>query len=169
MTSYKNLDNIIQKFQRAKALMWSSKQKLPKPPPLICKSERKKTESLAESKRALRAKRERGRADVSSERSVGRSSKQNLPKPPPLICKSERKQTESLAESKRALRAKRERGRADASSLGGARYLFLRSNFVRSFMTSPAIISPTTDGTNALEPGISRRTVHFLVSGGQTQ
>ena len=45
-------------------------------------------------------------------------------------------------------------------------YYFL----ARSFITSPATISPTTDGTNAVEPGISRRTVHFLaVPGGQMQ
>lgn len=42
--------------------------------------------------------------------------------------------------------------------------------FARSLITSPATISPTTDGTNAVEPGISRRTVHFLaVPGGQMQ
>jgi len=33
-------------------------------------------------------------------------------------------------------------------------------------MTSPAMIRPATEGTNAVEPGISRRTVHFLVPGG---
>lgn len=31
------------------------------------------------------------------------------------------------------------------------------------------MISPITDGTNAVDPGISRLTVHFLVSGGQMQ
>ena len=36
-------------------------------------------------------------------------------------------------------------------------------------MTSPAIIIPTTGGTNALLPGIWCLTVHFLVPGGQTQ
>ena len=37
-------------------------------------------------------------------------------------------------------------------------------------MTSPAMISPATDGTNALLPGISLRTVHVLsVPGGQIQ
>ena len=41
---------------------------------------------------------------------------------------------------------------------------------VRSFTTSPAMIRPTTDGTNAVEPGISLRSVHFLaVPGGQMQ
>ena len=50
------------------------------------------------------------------------------------------------------------------------RYRSPLSNLVRSFMTSPAIISPTTDGTKAVEPGISRRWVHFLaVPGGQMQ
>ena len=39
----------------------------------------------------------------------------------------------------------------------------------RSLITSPAIISPTTDGTKAVEPGISLRTVHFRVPGGQMQ
>ena len=43
-------------------------------------------------------------------------------------------------------------------------------NPVRSFMTSPAIISPTTDGTNAVEPGISLLSVHFRwAPGGQMQ
>ena len=42
--------------------------------------------------------------------------------------------------------------------------------FVRSLMTSPARISPATDGTNAILPGISRRSVHlWTVPGGQTQ
>ena len=36
-------------------------------------------------------------------------------------------------------------------------------------MTSPAMINPTTGGTNALLPGIWCLTVHFLVPGGQTQ
>ena len=36
-------------------------------------------------------------------------------------------------------------------------------------MTSPAIISPAAEGTNAVEPGISLRTVHFRVPGGQMQ
>lgn len=41
---------------------------------------------------------------------------------------------------------------------------------IKSFITSPAIISPTTGGTNALLPGICLLTVHFLfVSGGQMQ
>jgi hypothetical protein len=31
------------------------------------------------------------------------------------------------------------------------------------------MISPATEGTNAVEPGISLRTVHFRVSGGQMQ
>ena len=39
----------------------------------------------------------------------------------------------------------------------------------RSLTTSPAIISPTTEGTNAVEPGISLRTIHFRVPGGQMQ
>jgi len=39
----------------------------------------------------------------------------------------------------------------------------------RSLTTSPAIINPTTDGTNAVEPGISLRTIHFRVPGGQMQ
>ena len=39
----------------------------------------------------------------------------------------------------------------------------------RSLTTSPAIISPTTEGTKAVEPGISLRTVHFRVPGGQMQ
>lgn len=42
--------------------------------------------------------------------------------------------------------------------------------YIKSFITSPAIISPTTGGTNALLPGICLRTLHFLfVSGGQMQ
>ena len=49
-------------------------------------------------------------------------------------------------------------------------YRFPRSKCVRSLMTSPAMINPTTEGTNAVEPGISRRSVHFLaVPGGQMQ
>ena len=37
-------------------------------------------------------------------------------------------------------------------------------------MTSPAIMSPTTDGTNAVEPGISLLSVHFRwAPGGQMQ
>ena len=41
---------------------------------------------------------------------------------------------------------------------------------VRSFITSLAIISPTTDGTKALLPGTCLRCVHFLaVPGGQIQ
>ena len=39
----------------------------------------------------------------------------------------------------------------------------------KSLMTSPAMIRPATEGTNAVEPGISRRTVHFRVPGGQMQ
>ena len=40
----------------------------------------------------------------------------------------------------------------------------------RSFTTSPAIISPTTDGTNAVLPGMSRRSVHLCCApGGQIQ
>lgn len=40
----------------------------------------------------------------------------------------------------------------------------------RSFRTSPAMISPATDGTNALLPGTWLRTAHVLfVPGGQTQ
>ena len=39
----------------------------------------------------------------------------------------------------------------------------------KSFITSPAMIKPTTDGTNAVDPGISRRTVHLRVPGGQMQ
>ncbi len=43
-------------------------------------------------------------------------------------------------------------------------------HFTRSLMTSPAIISPTTEGTKAVEPGISLLSVHFLtVPGGHTQ
>ncbi len=39
-----------------------------------------------------------------------------------------------------------------------------------SFTTSPAMISPTTDGTNAVLPGISRRSVHLCCApGGQIQ
>ena len=39
-----------------------------------------------------------------------------------------------------------------------------------SFITSPAMISPTTDGTNAVLPGISRRSVHLCCApGGQIQ
>ena len=42
------------------------------------------------------------------------------------------------------------------------------SALVRSFTTSPAMISPTTDGTNALLPGIARRSVHLRTApGGQ--
>ena len=40
----------------------------------------------------------------------------------------------------------------------------------RSFTTSPAMISPTTDGTNATLPGMSRRSVHLCAApGGQMQ
>ena len=40
----------------------------------------------------------------------------------------------------------------------------------RSFTTSPAMISPATDGTNATLPGISRRSVHLCSApGGQIQ
>ena len=39
----------------------------------------------------------------------------------------------------------------------------------RSFTTSPAMIRPTTDGTKAVEPGMSRRTVHLRAPGGQMQ
>ena len=42
--------------------------------------------------------------------------------------------------------------------------------FVRSFITSPAMIRPTTDGTNAVDPGMSRRSVHLWAApGGQIQ
>lgn len=42
--------------------------------------------------------------------------------------------------------------------------------FTKSLTTSPARISPTTEGTKAMEPGISLRCVHFLaVPGGQIQ
>ena len=42
--------------------------------------------------------------------------------------------------------------------------------FIKSLTTSPAIIRPTTDGTNAILPGTCRLCVHFLaVSGGQMQ
>ena len=45
-----------------------------------------------------------------------------------------------------------------------------RSFWIISFMTSPAIISPTAGGTKALDPGISLRKVHFLaVPGGHIQ
>ena len=41
---------------------------------------------------------------------------------------------------------------------------------VISFITSPAIINPTTDGTNAVLPGTCLRCVHFLaVPGGHIQ
>lgn len=41
---------------------------------------------------------------------------------------------------------------------------------VKSFTTSPAIISPATEGTKATEPGIARRSVHlYPASGGQIQ
>lgn len=41
---------------------------------------------------------------------------------------------------------------------------------IRSFTTSPAMISPTTDGTKALLPGTCRRWVHLrAVPGGQMQ
>lgn len=41
---------------------------------------------------------------------------------------------------------------------------------VRSFTISPAMISPATDGTNAVDPGMSLRSVHFLaVPGGHIQ
>ena len=37
-------------------------------------------------------------------------------------------------------------------------------------MTSPAMISPTTDGVNAVEPGMSLRWVHLCTApGGQIQ
>ncbi len=40
----------------------------------------------------------------------------------------------------------------------------------RSFTTSPARISPATDGTNAILPGIARRSVHLCFApGGQIQ
>ena len=39
----------------------------------------------------------------------------------------------------------------------------------RSLTTSPARINPATEGTKAVEPGISLRTVHFRVPGGQMQ
>lgn len=40
----------------------------------------------------------------------------------------------------------------------------------RSLMTSDAMINPATDGTNALEPGIARRSVHLCFApGGQIQ
>ena len=39
----------------------------------------------------------------------------------------------------------------------------------KSLMTSAAMIKPATGGTNAVEPGISRRTVHLRVPGGQMQ
>ncbi len=46
----------------------------------------------------------------------------------------------------------------------------LRYFLHKSFTTSPAIISPTTDGTNAVLPGISRRSVHLCCApGGQIQ
>ena len=42
--------------------------------------------------------------------------------------------------------------------------------FARSLMTSDAMISPTTDGTNAVEPGMARRSVHLCSApGGQMQ
>ena len=42
--------------------------------------------------------------------------------------------------------------------------------FARSFTTSPAMISPATDGTKAVLPGISRRSVHLCFApGGQMQ
>lgn len=42
--------------------------------------------------------------------------------------------------------------------------------FTKSLTTSPARIRPTTEGTKAMEPGISLRCVHFLaVPGGQIQ
>ena len=53
-----------------------------------------------------------------------------------------------------------------------AGYSLIRYNqqAVRSLMISPAMISPTTDGTKAVDPGISRLWVHFLtVPGGQMQ
>ncbi len=41
---------------------------------------------------------------------------------------------------------------------------------MRSFATSPAIISPATDGTNATLPGMSLRSVHLCSApGGQMQ
>ena len=39
----------------------------------------------------------------------------------------------------------------------------------KSLMTSAAMIKPATEGTNAVDPGISRRTVHLRVPGGQMQ
>lgn len=42
--------------------------------------------------------------------------------------------------------------------------------FARSFTTSPAIINPATDGTNATLPGMARRSVHLCSApGGQMQ
>ena len=42
--------------------------------------------------------------------------------------------------------------------------------FTRSLMTSDAMIRPTTDGTKALEPGMSLRSVHLCAApGGQMQ
>ncbi len=44
------------------------------------------------------------------------------------------------------------------------------TSLVRSLMTSPAMIRPTTEGTNAVLPGISRRSVHLWAApGGQIQ
>ncbi len=50
-------------------------------------------------------------------------------------------------------------------------YLFVIYYFLhKSFITSPAIINPTTDGTKALLPGTCRLCVHFLaVPGGHMQ
>lgn len=42
--------------------------------------------------------------------------------------------------------------------------------FVKSFITSPAMIRPATEGTKAVLPGISLRSVQYrLVPGGQMQ
>ena len=41
---------------------------------------------------------------------------------------------------------------------------------VRSFITSPAMIRPATEGAKAVEPGMSLLSVHFLaVPGGHMQ
>lgn len=51
---------------------------------------------------------------------------------------------------------------------GRSRFYFYFAQ--RSFTTSPAIISPTTDGTNATLPGISLLSVHLCFApGGQIQ
>ena len=57
------------------------------------------------------------------------------------------------------------------SSLLRLYLLFYKDYFAaRSLITSPAMIKPATDGTKAVLPGMSRRSVHLWAApGGQMQ